>query len=130
MKKILCIRNSKLGDYIIAIPVLKLIRKKNLNCKIYYLSSKNNFLKELPSKIENDNIVNNFIFYEHNLVGIIKLLYKLRNFHFHEIYYLNENSSFLRNIRNYFFYLLIKTKKELVFFIKIKIIKNLMSQNN
>ena len=120
MKKILCIRNSKLGDYIIAIPVLKLIRKKNLNCKIYYLSSKNNFVKELPSKIENDNIVNNFIFYEHNLVGIIKLLYKLRNFHFHKIYYLNENSSFLRNIRNYFFYLLIKTKKRIGFFYKNK----------
>jgi len=120
MKKILCIRNSKLGDYIISIPALKLIRKKNPSCKIYYLSSKNNLVDELPRKIENDNIVDNFIYYEHNLVGIIKLLYKLRDFQFHKIYYLNENSSFLRNVRNYLFYLLIKTKKRIGFFYKNK----------
>ena len=39
MKKILIFRNSKLGDYLISLPSIKLI-KKYKNCKIYYLSSK------------------------------------------------------------------------------------------
>ena len=62
MKKILCFRNSKLGDYLISIPALKLIRKKYPNCKIYYLLVKNNFMPNLPKIIENKKIVDEFIF--------------------------------------------------------------------
>ncbi len=51
MKKIICFRNSKLGDYFTALPALKLIKKKNPNSKIYYLLSKNNLSGSLPKII-------------------------------------------------------------------------------
>jgi ADP-heptose:LPS heptosyltransferase len=114
--KILCIRNSKLGDFIITFPSLQLIKKKNPNCKIYYLSSKNKLTPNLPNKIENNKIVDSFIYYQHNLFGIINLIFQLRNYEFNKIYYLNENSYFLRNFRNYLFFLLIRTKKRFGFF--------------
>ena len=46
--KILCFRNSNLGDYLISIPSLKLIRKKYPNSKIYYLTSKSKNYRILP----------------------------------------------------------------------------------
>ena len=120
MSKILCIRNSKLGDFIITIPTLKLIKEKNVNCKIYYLSSKNNLSPKLPNEIENNKIVDNFIYYQHSFTGVIKLIFQLRKYKFDKVYYLNENSYFLRNLRNYLFSLLIKTKKRIGFFYKNK----------
>jgi ADP-heptose:LPS heptosyltransferase len=120
VNKILCIRNSKLGDFIITVPALKVIRKKNPDCKIYYLSSKNKLTPSLPNKIENNKIVDSFLYYQHSLFGIIKLILQLRKYKFEKIYYLNENSYFLRNLRNYLFFLLIRTKKRIGFFYKNK----------
>ena len=46
MKKILCFRNSRLGDYLISLPSLKL-KQENNDSKIYYLSDKSDFYKSL-----------------------------------------------------------------------------------
>ena len=51
MKKILCYRNSKLGDLLISIPAIKLIKKKHRNCKIFYLTVKSKFYTKLPEKL-------------------------------------------------------------------------------
>ena len=72
MKKILCFRNSKLGDYLISIPALKLIRKKYPNCKIYYLLAENKQRPYLPKKIEKEIIVDKFIYFKHDLTSWIK----------------------------------------------------------
>ena len=68
MKKIICFRNSKLGDYIVSIPALELIRKKNPNCKIFYLLAQNRFSPDLPKEIENNKIVDEFIYFKHNFI--------------------------------------------------------------
>ena len=60
--KILCFRNSKIGDYLVAIPSLKLIRKKYPKSKIFYLTNENKDCKYLPKKIENDVIVDDIFF--------------------------------------------------------------------
>ena len=62
MKKILCFRNSRLGDYLISLPSLKLIKQENNDSKIYYLSDKSDFYKSLPTIIEKNKIVDKFIF--------------------------------------------------------------------
>ena len=38
MKKILIFRHASLGDFIVGIPAITMIRKKFLNHKIYFLS--------------------------------------------------------------------------------------------
>ena len=56
MKKILCFRNSKLGDYLISLPALQLIKKKYPSYKIFYLSSRNENAPLLPKQIEKKKI--------------------------------------------------------------------------
>lgn len=107
MKKIICFRNSKLGDYIVSIPALELIRKKNPKCKIYYLLAKNNFSPDLPKIIENNKIVDEFIYFNHNFYGNLKLIKYLRKIKFEKFYYLQEKSNAIRETRDYFFFSLL-----------------------
>jgi heptosyltransferase II len=120
MTKILCYKNSKLGDYLITIPSIKLIKKKNKNCKIYYLTVKNKFYNNLPKKLEKTKIVDEFIYFNNNILDKLKLIFYLRRKNFDKIYYLQEKSSFLREIRDFLFFNLIKTKKIRGFFLKKK----------
>ena len=39
MKKILIFRHASLGDFIVSIPAITMIRKKFVNHKIYYLTN-------------------------------------------------------------------------------------------
>ena len=43
--KILCYKNSKLGDYLITLPSIKLIKKKIKNAKFTIYQLKVNFIK-------------------------------------------------------------------------------------
>ena len=64
MKKIICFRNSKLGDYLISIPALKLIKKNNPECKIFYLTAKKNLYQ--TTQYYWGNKTDKFIYYDHN----------------------------------------------------------------
>jgi len=117
MKKILCYKNSKLGDYLITLPTIRLI-KKNKDYKIYYLTVKNKFYKNLPQTLEKTKVVDEFIYFNNNLSDKLKLIFFLRKKNFDELYYLQEKSNLFREIRDYFFFHLLKIKKINGFFLK------------
>ena len=124
MKKILCFRNSRLGDYLISLPSLKLIKQENNDSKIYYLSDKSDFYKSLPTIIEKNKIVDKFIFFKNNFFSHIKLFFLLRSLKFDIVYYLQENTSKYREIRDFIFFNLLNIKIKRGFFIKKKNYKN------
>ena len=124
MKKILCFRNSKLGDYLISIPALKLIRKKYPNCKIYYLLVKNNFMPNLPKIIENKKIVDEFIFFKHDFISWFKIINLLRSKKIDIFYYLQEKPNLYREIRDYLYFKLLGIKEVKGFFeVKLNYLK-------
>jgi len=118
LKKIICFRNSKLGDYIVSIPALELIRKKNPNCKIFYLLAQNRFSPDLPKEIENNKIVDEFIYFKHNFIGQLKLIKHLRKKKFDKFYYLQEKPNLYREIRDFLFFKLLGIDKMYGFFEK------------
>ena len=120
MKKILCFRNSKLGDFLISLPALKLIKKKFPNCYIYYLTDKNINVPYLPKKFENIFLVNKFIYYEYNFKGILNLIFKLRKLKFDYVYSFIDSHNYFRSIRNYIFFTLCNINKKIGFFYKNK----------
>ena len=120
MNKILCFRNSKLGDFLISIPSLKLIRQRNPNCKIYYLTAKIRNVPTLPKKIGSTLLVNKFIYFDNNIKGYDNLLKKIRKLKFKKVYCLQENSIFYKNIRNFVFFSLCKIDNKIGFFYKNK----------
>jgi ADP-heptose:LPS heptosyltransferase len=117
MKKILCYKNSKLGDYLITLPSIRLIKKNN-DYKIYYLTVKNKFYKKLPGTLEKTKVVDEFIYFNNNFLDKLKLIFFLRKKKFNEFYYLQEKSNLFREIRDYFFFNLLKIKKIHGFFLK------------
>ena len=116
--KILCFRNSKLGDYLISIGSLNLIKKKYPGCEITYLTDKNKNLKYLPKKIENDLIVKSVIYYDYSLKGLLNLIFKLRKIKFDKVINLQEEKFFLKKLRNYIFFSFCKIPKKISFFYK------------
>ncbi len=107
MKKILCFRNSKLGDYLISIPSLKLIREKYPNCKIYYLTVRSKNYVRLPKKINEITIVDEFIYFTNNFKNYLNLIKVLKSHKFEIFYYLNEKTNKVREIRDFIFFNLI-----------------------
>tara|TARA_X000001036_G_scaffold440058_1_gene494066 strand:- start:4851 stop:5780 length:930 start_codon:yes stop_codon:yes gene_type:complete len=118
MKKILCYRNSKLGDYLISIPSIKLIRKKHGKCKIYYLTVKTNFYNQLPKYLEDNLIVDEFIYFDNTITDKFKLINILKSKKFDSFYYLQEKTNFYREFRDYFYFLFLKNTKKYGFFSK------------
>ena len=118
MKKILCFRNSKLGDYLISLPAIELIKKKNKKCKIYYLTVQSKFYKKLTKKFNNKIIVDKFIYFNNDLQSKLKLIKILKSQNFSCIYYLQEKTNLYREIRDYFFFSLLGISKKYGFFIK------------
>ena len=120
MTKILCYRNSKLGDYLISIPSIKLIKKKNKNSKIYYLTVKSKFYTNLPKKLEKTKLVDEFIYFNNNFLDKLKLIFYLRKNNFDKVYYLQEKKGFFRELRDFLFFSLINAKLTEGFFFKKK----------
>ena len=116
--KILCFRNSNLGDYLISIPSLKLIRKKYPNSKIYYLTSKSKNYRILPKIINNTLLVDKFIYFNPTIHNYLILLKKLKSYNFDIFYYLNEKTNIFREIRDFIFFKIIASKKVYGFFSK------------
>ncbi len=120
MTKILCFRNSRLGDFLISVPTLKLIKDQHKNCQIYYLSDKSEVYKSLPKYLGREKIVDKFIFYEKNFFSLIKLFFLLKSFNFKIFYYLQEKPSFYREFRDFIFFSILKFDKKYGFFKKKK----------
>ena len=116
--KILCFRNSNLGDYLISIPSLKLIRKKYPNSKIYYLTSKSKNYRILPKIINNTLLVDKFIYFKPTIHNYLILLKKLKSYNFDIFYYLNEKTNIFREIRDFIFFKIVASKKIYGFFSK------------
>lgn len=117
MVKILCFRNSRLGDYLISIPSLNLLKKKYKNCEIHYLTDKGDFYSSLPKNLGKSRIVDNFIFFRNNIFSYIKLFFFLRSFKFDKFYYLQEKPNLYREIRDFIFFSLLNIKIKKGFFL-------------
>ena len=118
--KIICFRNSKLGDYLISIPTLQLIKKKFGNCNLIYLSDFNKNCKYLPKNIEDNKIVDSFFFYKNSFLGFLNLLLKLRRMNIDMIVNLQEETTFYKKIRNFIFFSLCNIPAKIGFFYKNK----------
>ena len=118
MKKILIFRNAKLGDYLITVPSIQIIKEKYKKSKIYFLTSKNKHYKELPKNIENLKLVDKFIYFQNNFTGYLKILSILKKQKIDVVYNLQENTTLIRNIKHYFFFLLLGIKVKKGFFFK------------
>ena len=118
MKKILIFRHSSLGDFIVGIPAITIIRKKFINHKIYYLTEKHYSLGAVnPHTIfANNKLIDEFIYInkkDRTFIGLIKLIIKLRKYQFEFFFYLHDAASVKKfNIlRNLLYFLLCNIKK-------------------
>ena len=117
MKKILIFRNTSLGDFIVGIPAIKIINKKFLDHKIYYLSLQHSTKKGAINANEilgKDNLIKEYIFFNKNELSIfrsIKLIKKIRKYKFEKFFYLNENTSKIKLFRDFLFFSFCNIKK-------------------
>ena len=118
MKKILIFRHASLGDFIVGIPAISMIRKKFSNHKIYYLTNEQAGSGAVnPNKIFNNNkLIDEFIYInkkDKSFIGLIKLMIKLRNYQFEKFFYLNQtmNVKKFNILKNLLFFSVCKIKK-------------------
>tara|TARA_A100001011_G_scaffold325694_1_gene348826 strand:- start:445 stop:1380 length:936 start_codon:yes stop_codon:yes gene_type:complete len=113
MNKILIYRNCSLGDFIVALPAIKLIKKKNPNSKIFFASQKRNIAGYITPNLVpiKKGIINKFIFYEYKLFSVLSFLFKIYNQRFDKVYYLNEINSKKKLIRDSFIFKFLNIKK-------------------
>ena len=122
MKKILIFRHASLGDFIVGIPAITIIRKKFSNHKIYYLSTGHTEPGAVnPGTIlDNNKLIDEFIYInkkDTSFFGLIKLMIKLRKYQFAKFFYLNQTVTQTRKVkklnilRNLLFFSLCKIKK-------------------
>ena len=114
MKKILIYRNCSLGDFIVSLPAIKMIKKNNPKSKIYLGSQQKSdvgFVKPnlIPLK---KGIIDKFIFFEHNIFSIIKFLNIIKKNKFDKVYYLNEFTSNMKINRDFLIFCLLGIKKK------------------
>ena len=118
MKKILIFRHASLGDFIVGIPAITMIRKKFFNHKIYYLTIEHTKQGTVnPNTILNNNkLIDEFIYINKKditFIGLIKLIIKLRKYQFARFFYLNETTDVKKFsiLKNLLFFSLCKIKK-------------------
>jgi len=106
LKKILIYRTCSLGDFINTAPAIKLLKKKYPNSLFYFVCQKRRsvgyvYPNLLPFK---KKIIDKYIFFENNFLGIGKLFYKLKNLKLDLIYNFNEFSTLYRAKRDFIFF--------------------------
>ena len=108
MKNILIYRTGSLGDTIVALPALQIIRNKNPNSKIYYLHIKNHDSSSVsPVKIfKNLQLIDRFIEINNinSLVGFYTSFKILKKIKIKKLYYLNEDRPINKKIRDFIFF--------------------------
>ena len=114
--KILCFRNSRLGDFLISIPAIKLIKKKYPDSKIYFLTDNNITLKQMSLTLKNNKLIHKFIFYRFCLNGIFNLFKYLKKEKFDYVYNLQDADGFFRQFRNFSYFHFCGCKKKKSFF--------------
>lgn len=126
MKNILIYRTGSLGDTIVSLASIQLIKNLNPDNKIFFFSIKNEDPNSVsPIEIIKDlNIINEYI--ELNNITSLKSFFEtlriLGKYKFEKIYYLNEDRPLRKKIRDFIFFRV---------FLNYKIIGlNLFSQNN
>ena len=108
MKNILIYRTGSLGDTIVSLPAIQLIKNINPDCKIYYLCVKNLDSDAVsPLKIlKKVKLVDHFL--EIKKINNLKNLYKsikiLKQIKINKFYYLNEDRSKLNKLRDYLYF--------------------------
>ena len=114
MKKILIYRHCSLGDFIISLPAIKMIRDQNPKSKIYLASLKKKTTGFITPNLVplRKNIINNYIFCEYNILSIVKFFRIIVKKKFDKIYYLNEISSNLRLKRDLLIFNLLGIKEK------------------
>tara|TARA_B100000989_G_scaffold292197_1_gene267714 strand:+ start:4110 stop:5030 length:921 start_codon:yes stop_codon:yes gene_type:complete len=112
LKKILVYRNCSLGDFLVSLSAIKILKAKYPESNIYFSTVKS----KVDGIISPDNIkiekglIHKFIFFSYNIFSLINFYFKLRAEKFESIYYLNEINSYLKLKRDYVFFRLIGTK--------------------
>lgn len=112
MKKILVYRNCSLGDFLVSLSAIKILKAKYPESNIYFSSVKS----KVDGIISPDNIkiekglIHKFIFFNYDIFSLINFFLKLKAEKFESIYYLNEINSYLKLKRDYFFFRLIGAK--------------------
>lgn len=113
MKKILIYRNCSLGDFIVSLPAIKMIRDVNPDAKIYFASMK----KEVTGYVTPNllplkkKIIDKFIFFKYNPLSILNFLLKIREEKFEKLYCLNEYLSNIRRKRDFLIFNLLGIQK-------------------
>jgi len=114
--KILVYRLGSLGDSIVAIPALKLIRSKFADATITILTNLPIEEKAAPieSVLKGTNLYDEIIYYPHKLRsvnGLYKLHRQIRREGFNYLFYLASRKSLAAVIRDYLFFKLCNIKK-------------------
>ncbi len=109
MKKILVYRNCSLGDFLVSLSAIKILKIKYPESNIYFSSVKSKIDGVVnPDKIKIENrLIHKFIFFNYNIFSLINFYFKLRLEKFDSIYYLNEINSIFKLKRDYIFFRLI-----------------------
>ena len=98
MKKILVYRNCSLGDFLVSLSAIKILKIKYPESNIYFSSVKSKIDGVVnPDKIKIENrLIHKFIFFNYNIFSLINFYFKLRLEKFDSIYYLNEINSIFK----------------------------------
>ena len=111
MKNILIYRTGSLGDTIVSLPAIQLIKKINPDSKIYYLYVKNHDKNSVsPSLILKDlNLIDEFFEIENitSLEKLFKSIKILKKYKINKLYYLNEDRQIIDKLRDYLFFKLL-----------------------
>ena len=106
MKRILVYHNASLGDTIVALPALNLIRKTFTESTIFLLTIEHRNIKATQAEkiLVNTNLIDGYILLRANyqtLLGLIKLREDIRTFRPDGLIYLNEPRNRFKLIRDY-----------------------------
>lgn len=117
MKKILIYRNASLGDFIVSLPALNIIKKKNPNTKLFFaslISKKKNFVRpdNIPLK---KKLIDKFIFFEYGKINFYNFCKNIKKKNFSKIYYLNAYVSKKKLLRDYLIFNFLGIKKKIGF---------------
>lgn len=116
MNRILVYHNASLGDTIVALPSLKLIRQTFKSSTIFLLTAEHNNVKATQAQkiLTNTNLVDGYILLHANgktLSKIISLRSEIQQFNPDALIYLNEPRNLLRLVRDYIMFKLFGIKK-------------------
>ena len=80
MKKILIYRNCSLGDFIVSLPAINLIKKINPNSKLYLASQiRTNMAYVKSNSIPlNKNLIDKFIYFKYSVKYFFNFLNKIK----------------------------------------------------